>query len=158
MVEYGSSNDTLPHPSTARSIRSTSIQHQDIEDHDLSLDQASEVEGVMSLPTRRILLATVTIGVTADNETEGVQISTIELNEAINCRPKVAVAVLAGGHEITATSMLAANGLTRPSEECVRHRDLPAGGAGCYEFSDLRSLAGVMRNAIVSRVPAGRVS
>lgn len=32
------------------------------------------------------------LNVTAANEQEGVQISTIELNEAINCRPKVAVA------------------------------------------------------------------
>ena len=34
------------------------------------------------------------LSVTAANENEGIQISTIELNEAINCRPKVAVAAV----------------------------------------------------------------
>jgi hypothetical protein len=63
------------------------------------------------------------LSVTAANENEGVQICTIELNEAINCRPKIAVADLAIDQKVLAlpaNSRAALNATISPLETFER--------------------------------------
>ena len=96
------------------------------------LDTQNAPEFTEQTPRREFTIARPTkwniyrLNVTAANPSEGTQISTIELNEAINCRPKVAVASVTLDHRsrtLPADSRATFNATIAPMETFDREVD-----------------------------------